>query len=162
MCVTCNFTCLSKLINVCKIDGDQTPSAPNRSSQSLNEEPRSGGNSTSSKAGQEEENETVERPSYGNSSFADSSGLFFSIYSEATKKEDDEMVERWQKDADGILIFVSHYDEIHVALSINSNTIDWLILCFRCCAPCPNRPGPKAKQPGHFGILSWEHLWGSH
>ena len=29
------------------------------------------------------------------------------------------MVERWQKEADGILIFVSHRDGIHAALFIN-------------------------------------------
>ena len=29
------------------------------------------------------------------------------------------MVERWQKDADGILIFVSHRDGIHAALFMN-------------------------------------------
>ena len=104
----------------------------------------------------------AEQPSFGNSSYADSSGSFFSIYSEATKKEDDDMVERWQKDADGILIFVSHFLGLHSALCINWNTIDWLILCFRCRAPCFNCPGPEAEQPRYFCILSWEHLWGSH
>ena len=161
VCVTCNFTCLHKLIDVYEIDGDQTQSAPNQSPQSLNGESRSGGNSRSSKLAEEEDNEMVEQPSFGNSSFADSSLPFFSIYTEATKKVDDEMVERWQKDADGILIFVSHCVGIHVVLCINSNAIDRFIFCFRCCAPCYNRPGPEAKQPGHFCILSREHLWGS-
>ena len=103
-----------------------------------------------------------EKPSYGNSSFGDSSGPFFSIYTKVTKKEDDEMVERWQKDADGILIFVSHCVGLHAALCINWNTIDWSLLCFRRRAPCCNRPGLEAQQPGYFCILSWEHLWGSH
>ena len=39
--------------------------------------------------------------------FGDSSGPLFSIYSKAAEEEDNKMVERWQKDADGILIFVS-------------------------------------------------------
>ena len=45
--------------------------------------------------------------SQGESSFGDSSGRLFSIYFNATKEEDDKMVEGWQKDAEGILIFVS-------------------------------------------------------
>ena len=43
----------------------------------------------------------------GESKFGDSSGPLFSIYSKAAEEEDDKTVERWQKDADGILIFVS-------------------------------------------------------
>ena len=39
--------------------------------------------------------------------FADSSGPLFSMYQRMTKEEDDEMAERWQKDAKGIIIFVS-------------------------------------------------------
>lgn len=46
------------------------------------------------------------QPSQGKSTFGDSSGRLFSIYSKAAKEEDDKMVERWQKDAEGILIFV--------------------------------------------------------
>ena len=29
------------------------------------------------------------------------------MYSKMTKEEDDQVAERWQKDADGVLIFVS-------------------------------------------------------
>jgi hypothetical protein len=47
------------------------------------------------------------QPSKGKFAFGDSSGRLFSIYSKAAKEEDDKMVERWQKDAEGILIFVS-------------------------------------------------------
>jgi hypothetical protein len=50
---------------------------------------------------------TPSQPSQGESNFGDSSGPFFSIYSKAAEDEDNKMVERWQKDADGILIFVS-------------------------------------------------------
>jgi hypothetical protein len=39
--------------------------------------------------------------------FGDSSGPLFSMYSKAAEEEDNKMVERWQKDADGILIFVT-------------------------------------------------------
>jgi hypothetical protein len=47
------------------------------------------------------------QPLQGESIFGDSSGPLFSIYSKAAEEEDNKMVERWQKDADGILIFVS-------------------------------------------------------
>jgi hypothetical protein len=68
------------------------------------------------------------------------------------------MVERWQKDADGILIFVSPYAVIHIALCMNWDTIDRFILCRSCCTPCRDRPGPEAKQPRYLYILSWQHL----
>jgi hypothetical protein len=47
------------------------------------------------------------QPSQRESNFGDSSGKLFSMYSNVSKDEDDKMVERWQKDADAILIFVS-------------------------------------------------------
>ena len=52
-------------------------------------------------------------------SFGDSSGKLFSIYSNVAEDEDNKMVERWQKDADAILIFVSHCVSIHDLLCIN-------------------------------------------
>ena len=48
-----------------------------------------------------------DQPLQRESNFGDSSGSLFSIYSKAADEEDNKMVERWQKDADGILIFVS-------------------------------------------------------
>jgi hypothetical protein len=71
------------------------------------------------------------------------------------------MVERWQKDADGILIFVSPCFGNHIVLCMNWNTIDRSILCRRRRTPRCDRPGPEAKQPGYLCILSWEHLRGS-
>ena len=50
---------------------------------------------------------TSNQPLQGESNFGDSSGPLFSIYSKAAEDEDNKVVERWQKDADGILIFVS-------------------------------------------------------
>ena len=43
----------------------------------------------------------------GESKFGDSSGPFFSMYFKAIEEEDSKAVETLQKDADGILIFVS-------------------------------------------------------
>lgn len=42
----------------------------------------------------------------GESNFGDSSGPLFFIYSGIAEEEDNKMTDRWQKDADGILIFV--------------------------------------------------------
>jgi hypothetical protein len=39
----------------------------------------------------------------------DSSGPLFHMYIKMTEGEDEKMAHRWQKDADGILIFVSPY-----------------------------------------------------
>ncbi|KAF8494150.1 hypothetical protein F5888DRAFT_1805738 [Russula emetica] len=69
-------------------DSDQTGSTPNKPSQ----------------------------PSGGASSFGDSSGSLFSIYSKAAEEEDNKMVERWQKDADGILIFTGLFSAALAAL----------------------------------------------
>ena len=52
------------------------------------------------------QNQPTPRPQQGESNFGDSSGPLFSMYSKIAKEEDDEMAENWQKDADGILIFV--------------------------------------------------------
>jgi hypothetical protein len=71
------------------------------------------------------------------------------------------MVERWQKDADGILFFVSPRISAHISLRINWNTIDWFILCRGRCAPCCHRPGPEAEQSGYLCVLPWQYLWGS-
>jgi hypothetical protein len=70
------------------------------------------------------------------------------------------MVERWQKDADGILIFVSSRVAVHVDLCMNW-TVDRSILCCRRYTPWCDCPRPEAKQSGYLRILSWEHLWGS-
>ena len=104
---------------------------------------------------------TPNQPSQVESNFGDSSGPLFSIYSKAAEEEDNKMVERWQKDADGILIFVSPCACIHIVVCINWNHIDWSILC--CCrwtSRC-HRPGPQAEQSGYFCFLSWQHLPGS-
>jgi hypothetical protein len=47
-----------------------------------------------------------QQPLQAESIFGDSSGPLFSMYSKAAEEEDNRMVDRWQKDADGILIFV--------------------------------------------------------
>jgi hypothetical protein len=45
----------------------------------------------------------------GDSNFVDGSGPIFSLYLEMATKDDNNMVENWKADADGILIFVRFY-----------------------------------------------------
>ena len=77
--------------HIYNIDGVQAQSAPNQQSQ-------------------------PPQPLKGEPNFGDSSGPLFSIYSDATKKEDNKMTDRWKADADGILFFVSPRVTIHAAL----------------------------------------------
>ena len=51
--------------------------------------------------------------------FPDSSGPLFTMYSKIGEEEDNKMTERWQADADGILIFVSPRVHIHIPAHIN-------------------------------------------
>ena len=92
--------------------------------------------------------------------FKDSSGPFFDIYSKAAEEEDNKRAEHWQKDAEGIIIFVSPSVNIHTSSHINWNSLDRSILCRGRCPPCCYRPGPKTKQSGYLSILPWQHLSG--
>ena len=64
------------------------------------------------------------------------------------EEEDNKMAERWQKDADGILIFVSSELTFYLISHIKSTNLDRFVLCCRCsigvrsarvlpCAPPP-------------------------
>ena len=48
------------------------------------------------------------------SNFLDGSDHFFTMYTEKTGEYDKKMTERWQADADGILVFVSLYCCLYV------------------------------------------------
>ena len=50
------------------------------------------------------------QPFQGLSNFVDRSGPIFSTYIEMATDEDKRMTDNWKADADGILIFVRHYD----------------------------------------------------
>ena len=45
--------------------------------------------------------------------YGDSSGQFFSVYTRIAKEKDDKMTQRWQKDADSMLVFVGPCVDIH-------------------------------------------------
>ncbi|KAF8484504.1 hypothetical protein DFH94DRAFT_842406 [Russula ochroleuca] len=75
-----------------------------------------GGNNADGGQTQPTRNQPAQEPSHGESNFGDSSGPLFSIYSKTAEEEDNKMVERWQKDADGILIFTGLFSAAVAAL----------------------------------------------
>jgi len=62
------------------------------------------------------------QPAQGESNFGDSSVPLFSLYSKISEEEDNKLTDRWQKDADGILIFVSVHVTISVITRMNGTT----------------------------------------
>ena len=64
------------------------------------------------------------------------------MYTEMAGEDDNKMAERWQKDADGILVFVSPNSSPHLAPS--SLVIDWSIFCCRCDINRDINPSPPA------------------
>ena len=77
------------------------------------------------------------------SNFLDGSGPFFTMYTEKAGEYDKKMAERWQADADGILVFVSPYSCLHI-VTTGSPITDRSILCCRCDLDCDINPGPPA------------------
>jgi len=45
-------------------------------------------------------------PTQGEANFGDSSWPLFTVYSKIAEEEDNKMVERWQKDTEGLIFFV--------------------------------------------------------
>ena len=64
-------------------------------------------------------NQLSYHPLQEGSIFGDSSGPLFSLYSKIADEEDNKVTDRWQKDADGILIFVSDRVVITTAMDMN-------------------------------------------
>ena len=75
------------------------------------------------------------------------------------------MVERWQKNADGIILFVSHRLRIHIPTRINWNAVGRFILGRRGPATFRNGLGLEADSSASasrgLGLLSQEHMPGS-
>ena len=80
------------------------------------------------------------------------------MYRNMAEEEDNKMAERWQKDADGILIFVSSQLTFHVTSHIGSTNIDRFVLCRSCGIGLGDRHGPQTKLTGYIRILSREYL----
>ncbi|KAH9970880.1 hypothetical protein BGW80DRAFT_528981 [Lactifluus volemus] len=56
------------------------------------------------------------QPSQDQSNFSDGSGPLFNMYVERAEKEDKDLADRWQKDADGLLIFTGLFSAAVAAL----------------------------------------------
>ena len=80
------------------------------------------------------------------------------MYSKIAEEEDNKVAERWQKDADGLLIFVSPHVIFCSTPRINKNLIDRFILCRHCCVSRIVNPGPHPELSGYHHLLSPEHL----
>jgi len=63
------------------------------------------------------------QPPQGESNFADSSGPLFSMYNKIAEEEDNKMTDRWQKDADALLIFVGPHIRVPTFTPINWNSL---------------------------------------
>ena len=87
--------------------------------------------------------ERGQRPSKKGSNSGDSSGPLFSMYSKTAETEDNTMAERWNKDADGMLIFVSLHIRLNAITCTNRKSIDRFILCGRRFIPHSVNPGPE-------------------
>jgi len=84
------------------------------------------------------------QPSQADSNFGNGSGPLFTIYSKIAEKDDDKRVERWQRDAQGILIFVSPPGDFRTALlSTGNSRLASSLSSSRYWSPC------RFKTSGH-------------
>jgi hypothetical protein len=84
------------------------------------------------------------QPPRGGLHFRDSSMPLFSMYSKVAEEKDNKMVERWQKDVEGILIFVSPRTCIHAPIHLNWSAVGRLIFRRRRHATFYDDPRPTA------------------
>jgi hypothetical protein len=81
------------------------------------------------------------------------------MYIKMAAEEDNKMTNRWQKDADGILIFVSPKVSLHMLRVLTSGDIvDWVVLCLSRSISRSVGTGLETKSTGYLGILSQEYL----
>jgi hypothetical protein len=94
----------------------------------------------------------------GRYTFSDPSAPIFSMYLRTSEEEDNKMADQLDRDAGGILIFVStHIGFLYHLAATNLNILDWFIVC-RCLCICQCvDTGLEAKSTGHLCILSREH-----
>jgi hypothetical protein len=79
---------------------------------------------------------------HSGSGFSDGSGPIFKMYVDMAEKEDNKMAERWQKDADGILIFVSDHISLHCvecSEQCEHSRLVYSLLPLRHWSQCPSR-----------------------
>ena len=80
------------------------------------------------------------------------------MYRRIAEEEDNKMAERWQKAADGILIFVSSQLTFRITSHIRSTNIDRFVLRCSCGIGLGDRHGPQTKLTGYIRNLSREYL----
>jgi hypothetical protein len=80
------------------------------------------------------------------------------MYSKLAEEEDNKMVDRWQKEAEGILIFVSSGVHPFTRSGWDWNSAGRFILRRRRHVPLRDAPGLEAEPSGELRILSQEHL----
>jgi hypothetical protein len=90
--------------------------------------------------------------------FGNSSGPLFSMYSKIVEKDDNALAERWQKDADGIIIFVSAQVRFYAIACINRKSIGGFILCSYLHIPLNIDSGPESQLTRYFRFLPQEYL----
>jgi len=107
----------------------------------------------------DDDNVGIDQPSQGESNSGDSSGPLFTMYSKIAEEEDDKMVERWQKDAEGIIIFVRPDFCFQTPNKrLPKSHIDWSILCGSSYTSDGLDAGPQAKLTRYFRVLSRENV----
>jgi hypothetical protein len=83
------------------------------------------------------------------------------MHREMAEEEDTKVAERWQKDAEGIVIFMSSRLTFDITSHIKSTNKDRFVLCCSCGIGRGDRHGPQTKLPRYICILSREYLSGS-
>jgi hypothetical protein len=79
---------------------------------------------------------------------SDSSGPLFSIYSKIVEEDDNKRAERHQKDAEGIVLFVSPHSCYTFLCTETKPIIDRFILRRSRCSDYSVDPRPQARPPG--------------
>jgi hypothetical protein len=74
------------------------------------------------------------------------------MYLKMAEEEDKKTAERWQKDAEGILFFVSF--TFRTTSHFNSKVIEWFVLCRSRRFGFRDHLGPQAKLSGYIRFLS--------
>ena len=98
------------------------------------------------------------RPRQEEHHFCDDSWPLYSMYSKFAQEEDDKIAERCQRNADGMLVFVSPHEYFRVAARTNLRNIGRSILSDRRHINYPHVPRSETKSAGYLCVLSREYL----
>jgi hypothetical protein len=78
------------------------------------------------------------------------------MYSKIAEDEDSQMAKRWQKDAQGIILFVGPHlsSRTTTAEYVNGKIVDRFIRRLRRCIDYSVGPGPQKKPPRYHRVPS--------